>query len=114
MPTRWLEQGKTYAGRRSGSQPETVTWALESNFGASQLALQHLNFAGLKFRARMNRGRPWVRNAVPACVRTRRCHTSTLRALGKTLLWAFMFNAEQVTAKGVSVSSKCPGSVQDK
>ncbi|WP_406645235.1 glucosaminidase domain-containing protein [Aliisedimentitalea scapharcae] len=29
-------------------------WALESNFGQSELAQEHLNFGGLKFRARVN------------------------------------------------------------
>lgn len=33
-------------------------WALESGFGTSELATRHLNFAGLKFRARVNRDRP--------------------------------------------------------
>ncbi|TMV07916.1 hypothetical protein FGK63_10715 [Ruegeria sediminis] len=33
-------------------------WALESNFGKSELAKEHLNFSGLKFRARVNAQRP--------------------------------------------------------
>ncbi|WP_422375777.1 glucosaminidase domain-containing protein [Roseibium sp.] len=33
-------------------------WALESGFGTSALATDHLNFGGLKFRARVNRDRP--------------------------------------------------------
>lgn len=32
-------------------------WALESNFGKSDLAKKHNNYAGLKFRARVNKGR---------------------------------------------------------
>lgn len=40
---------------------KTITlaqWALESGWGSSELARDHRNFAGLKYRARVNAGRP--------------------------------------------------------
>jgi len=40
-------------------------WALESGYGTSELARQHLNFGGLKFRARINQGREDRPLAVP-------------------------------------------------
>ncbi len=40
-------------------------WALESGYGSSHLATEHLNFGGLKFRARVNQGREDNPLAVP-------------------------------------------------
>mmetsp|Transcript_22993 Transcript_22993/g.38819 ORF Transcript_22993/g.38819 Transcript_22993/m.38819 type:complete len:350 (-) Transcript_22993:188-1237(-) len=57
----WHDLIKTY-GQHSIDAPglKVITlaqWALESAFGTSPLAQDHLNFGGLKFRARVNLGR---------------------------------------------------------
>lgn len=57
----WHDLIKAYAGH-SIKAPELIIatlsqWALESNFGKSVLAKEHLNFGGLKFRARVNQNR---------------------------------------------------------
>jgi flagellum-specific peptidoglycan hydrolase FlgJ len=61
MPNIWHELIRTYATASIDAPAlKTVTlaqWALESGYGSSDLALKHFNFAGLKFRARVNRSR---------------------------------------------------------
>jgi N-acetylmuramoyl-L-alanine amidase len=57
----WQELIRTYA-EASIEAPalKLVTvaqWALESGYGSSALATEHNNFAGLKYRERVNRGR---------------------------------------------------------
>lgn len=61
MTALWNDLIKTY-GAASIEAPhlKVVTlaqWALESDFGRSKLATDHLNFGGLKFRTRVNIGR---------------------------------------------------------
>jgi len=59
--TLWHDLIKTYAQHpieAPGLKVITLAqWALESGFGTSALARDHLNFGGLKFRARVNFGR---------------------------------------------------------
>jgi hypothetical protein len=61
MSTNWHTLVQTYAQTSiAASALKLVTlaqWALESNFGKSALSLDHLNFGGLKFRARINQDR---------------------------------------------------------
>lgn len=61
MSTEWNALVESYAKapvEAPGLKVVTLAqWALESGFGASDLARKHRNFAGLKFRARVNAGR---------------------------------------------------------
>ena len=62
MPLDWQDVIRAYAAHpieAPGLKLVTLAqWALESGFGTSDLATQHLNLGGLKFRARVNRDRP--------------------------------------------------------
>ncbi|MBO9450159.1 glucosaminidase domain-containing protein [Tropicibacter sp. R16_0] len=64
MPSNWEQLVHTYA-QSTIPAPDLklitlAQWALESNFGSSELATDHLNFAGLKFRARINRDKHYA------------------------------------------------------
>lgn len=69
MSELWNELVRTYSSipvDEPGLKIATLAqWALESDFGSSGLATDHLNFGGLKFRARINKGREDDPLAVP-------------------------------------------------